>query len=201
MTVWLTHKGKVVASIHIWPTSWVYFLIFWLKKKSNRSYHFFSPNPSGSSWPPLTVYAPTWRPVVWLHPVPILLSVLQEPLCPAPTFLYPPSPSRTLCSNQPSLYPSLALRLFLVLMSALLFHLHSHFDHFFLSQGPLPSYSSPEWSHSPPNPWNMSSLYRMFKKTHHLLICLCNWALIGAHRPELLEHREDRPNQGWHGFY
>lgn len=68
-----------------------------------------------------------WRPLVCLHPVPILLSVLQEPPCPAPTFLDLLSLSRTLCSCQLSLCPPPPIYLFPVQMCALLSHVHPCF--------------------------------------------------------------------------
>lgn len=58
MTVWPTDRGRVAASIHTLSTSWVYFLILWIRKKSSRRYLFF-PHPSGSPCPPLMMCSPS----------------------------------------------------------------------------------------------------------------------------------------------
>lgn len=61
-------------------------------------------HPSGSSWPPLAVCAPTLEATGLVSSSP-QFSVPQEPPCPALTFLYLPRLSRTLCSSPSSNCP------------------------------------------------------------------------------------------------
>lgn len=106
---------------------------------------FSSPAPVGHLDHPLRCAPLLWKPLVCLHPVLIPPPTLQESPCPALTFLYLPNLSRTLCSRQPGLFPPLALCLFSVLMCALPpAPFACMFCSFFISQGPPPSYSSPE---------------------------------------------------------
>lgn len=123
--LWLSDLqiGRRVVSIHILPTSWVYYI---LDQKSKRSYCLFFPYPSVSSWLPLEVCTPTLEATGLLSSCPHS-SVLQEPPCPALTFLYLPHLSRTLCFSQPSLCPPLAIYMFPVQLCALLSHLHPCF--------------------------------------------------------------------------
>lgn len=139
------------------------FLFFGSKINPMEVIIFSSLAPVGHLDHPLRCAPLLWKPLVCLHPVLIPPPTLQESPCPALTFLYLPNLSRTLCSRQPGLFPPLALCLFSVLMCALPpAPIACMFCSFFISQGPPPSYSSPEWPHFAPNPWNMSSPHCIF---------------------------------------
>lgn len=191
---WPIDRGRVAAPIHILSPSWVYFLILRIKKKSNRSYLFF-PHPSGSSWPPLVVCTPTLEatgvlassPQVSPYPSRASLPCNHLPISAQPFQNTLFQSAWPLPTSSPLFVPSRGV-------PSLLPRVHPRFVH--LSHGLLPSSSSPDWSHSAPNPWNTSRLHcTFFCATFHLLICLCSWALTAAHRPEppepLISHRGD----------
>lgn len=158
----------------------VYFLILWIKTKSNRSHRGFLPTPQ---WIILTTPGSVcpYSGGYWFGFIqsPVLCSSRASLPC---THIPVPAPVRPATALLQSFVPGAAVCPPVPFTPT--------FCSFFLSCGILLSYSSPEWCHTAPHPWNKSGPRRTLKKNSPPT-CLCNWTLTGTHRPKLLECRDE----------